>query len=34
MLLYHLDFRQTRILTRINWGMNVLWKLLLLVLML
>jgi hypothetical protein len=34
MFLYHLDFRQTRILTRINWGMNVLWKLLLLIVML
>jgi hypothetical protein len=34
MALFHLDFRQTRILTRINWGMNVVWKLLLLAWML
>jgi hypothetical protein len=34
MYFFRLDFRQTRILTRINWGMNVIWKLLLLVLML
>jgi hypothetical protein len=34
MFLLHLDFRQTRILTRVNWGMNVLWKLLILAWML
>jgi hypothetical protein len=30
--LFHLDFRETRILTQVNWGMNVIWKLLLLAL--
>ncbi len=28
--LFHLDFRETRILTQVNWGMNLVWKLLLL----
>lgn len=30
MLLFGLDYKQTRILTEVNWGMNFLWKLLLL----
>jgi hypothetical protein len=34
MFLFRLDFRQTRILTRINWGMNIVWKLLILACML
>jgi hypothetical protein len=29
MFLFQLDFRETRMLTRINWGMNLVWKLLL-----
>jgi hypothetical protein len=32
MFLFHLDHRQTRTLTQINWGMNLVWKLLLLAL--
>lgn len=31
MFLFQLDFRQTRILTKVNWGMNILWKVLLLI---
>jgi hypothetical protein len=33
MFLFDLDYRQTRLLTKINWGMNAVWKLLLLVLL-
>jgi hypothetical protein len=33
MFLFQLDKRQTRILTKVNWGMNLVWKLLLLVLL-
>ena len=29
MLLFHLDLREARLLTRINWGVNLIWKLLL-----
>lgn len=34
MLLFRLDFRETALLTRINWGMNLVWKLLIVVWML
>jgi hypothetical protein len=34
MYLFHLDLPQTRTLTKVNWGMNVVWKLLLLASML
>jgi hypothetical protein len=34
MFLFHLSFRETGLLTRINWGMNLVWKLLVVVLML
>ncbi len=34
MFLFELDYRQTRTLMNVNWGMNVVWKLLLLALML
>jgi hypothetical protein len=33
MLLFDMDLRQTRTLTKINWGMNLVWKLLLTVLL-
>jgi hypothetical protein len=29
MFLFHLDHRQTRTLTKVNWGMNLVWKVLL-----
>jgi hypothetical protein len=29
MFLFGLDYGQTRTLTKVNWGMNLLWKLLL-----
>ncbi len=34
MYLFQLDFREARILTRINWGMNLVWRLLLFLAML